>query len=75
MIGFSLENSILCHNQVTVWEEQLQEQFVVLTSRLSEQEALINCMKDQVRFFLVACIGKLLTDLQMDVLEHHVDYS
>ena len=62
MVGFSLENLILYHDQVTAQEEQLQEQFAVLMLRLNDQEALINCMKDQVRF-LVAFIGKPLTGL------------
>ena len=49
MVGFSLENSILYRDTVTAREEQLQEQFATLMSRLSEQEALINWMKDQVK--------------------------
>ena len=49
MVGFSLENSILYRDTVAAREEQLQEQFATLMLRLSEQEALINRMKDQVR--------------------------
>ena len=68
-----MENLVPYHNTVMAQQEQLQEQFAVLMLRLSKQEALINCMKDQVRFFLVAFIGKPLTD--MDVLKRHVGYS
>ena len=75
MVGFSLENSILYCDTVAAREEQLQEQFATLTLRLSEQEALINWMKDQVRFFLVAFIGKSLIGLQMNMPEHHLNYS
>ena len=46
MVGFSLENSVLYHDMVMAREEQFQEQFTVLTSRLNDQEALINQMKD-----------------------------
>ena len=49
MVGFSLENSILYQDTIAAREEQLQEQFATLTSRLSDQEALINRMKDRVR--------------------------
>ena len=49
MVGFSLENSILYRDTVAAREEQLQEQFATLTLRLSDQEALINRMKDRVR--------------------------
>ena len=48
MVGFSLENPILYRDTIAAREEHLQEQFATLTSRLSDQEALINRMKDQV---------------------------
>ena len=49
MVGFSLENSILYQDTVVAREEQLQKQFTTFTLRLSEQETLINWMKDWVR--------------------------
>ena len=45
MVGFSLENSILYRDTVAAREEQ----FATLTLMLSDQEALINRMRDRVR--------------------------
>ena len=42
MVGFLLENSVLYHDTIMAREEQLQEQFAMLTLRLNDQEALIN---------------------------------